>query len=358
MTTASSVQFGANAIGSALAAERAAARFFRSGMTAAVIATYAGGQKDADEEGDLHAAISRYAAGVENAFGLLLVPDDIKIANLGVEPDKAQMMLAREWGVYEVARELRIHPSKLMVGGTTQAGKAEEQKETEHVSNCLRPIAYLFEQAIHSSLILVKDTYYVEFLLEAKFRGDMKARAEYYGKALEGPWMWPSEIRLKENMNPDEELDRLAKLRYRPGSPKGSPGTTPDEGDQAGSTEARGGGLSRRGQLRAVLAVHDNAIRCLRRERAAVVKLAKKHAADVEGWKAALRDFYGDHAAYVAERMRLAPVTARAYAAQHGSVLEANGAKDFLDDRAYEEYERYEADELCALALDDQRMAA
>jgi hypothetical protein len=88
--------YGANAIGTALAAERAAGKFFKSGMTAATVATYKGDMEDEDESA-LHASITRYAAGVENNFGLLLVPDDVTITNLGVEPEKAQMMLAREW---------------------------------------------------------------------------------------------------------------------------------------------------------------------------------------------------------------------------------------------------------------------
>jgi phage portal protein BeeE len=80
------------------------AKFFKSGMTAATVATYKGEMDDEDED-KLHKSISRYAAGVENSFGLMLMPDDVTITNLGVEPEKAQMMLAREWTVFEVARQ-------------------------------------------------------------------------------------------------------------------------------------------------------------------------------------------------------------------------------------------------------------
>jgi phage portal protein BeeE len=72
-------------------------------MTAAKVATYKGARWTTRTNA-LHASITRYAAGVENSFGLMLVPDDVTITNLGVEPEKAQMMLAREWGVREVAR--------------------------------------------------------------------------------------------------------------------------------------------------------------------------------------------------------------------------------------------------------------
>jgi HK97 family phage portal protein len=345
MSSLSRVQYGANAIGTAMAARKAQARFFKSGMTAAVVGTYKGGELDEETEADLHASVTRYAAGVENSFGFLLIPDDVTIANLGIEPDKAQMMLAQEWGVKEVARFLRIGPTKLGVEAATKTGKSLEEENAQHATNCLRPVAVLFEQAIHRDLVLAKDTYFFEFLLEALMRGNATARAAYYKAAIEAPWMWPSEVRVKENMNPDEELDALAKVRYRPGTPRNSPDGT------AGA--ASGAQAMTRGALKATLAVHANAIRCLRRERAAVAKLAQKHASDVDAWKRGLRDFYADHAGFVAETMRLHVDIARGYAAQHGTEFAAGGAGVLLDDSAYPGWERCEADELAWLALSD-----
>lgn len=346
LSGASRVAYGANAIGTHMAADKAAAKFFKSGMTAAAIASYKGGQMEETEEQQLHQSITRYATGAENNFGLLLVPDEISIdTNLGVEPDKAQMMLAREWGVLDVARLLRIDPGKLMIKTESKAGSASEQDEIKHVSNCLRPIAYLIEQAIQRDLILVKDAYFAEFLLEAKLRGDTAARAAYYSSAISAPWMWPSEVRIKENMNPDPALDELAKVRYRPGTPRTSP-----DGTQA---PANGGAFSGRAGLKAMLAIHDNAVRCVRRERHMVTQLAKKHASDVEGWQVALRDFYVDQAAFVAQTMRLDPAIARAYAAQHGTEFESKGIVLISD-----EWERFEADELAALSLDGDLAAA
>jgi len=108
-----------------------------------------------------------------------------------------------------------------------------------------------------------------------------------------------------------------------------------------------------RALLRGMLALHDNAVRCLRRERAAVEKLAKKHPSDVEAWQAGLRDFFSDHAGFVSQTMRISIETARGYAAQHGSELELKGIVVHTDD-----WERYEADELSALAMDTERAAA
>lgn len=364
LNSPSRVQYGAQAIGGAVAAEQAAGKFFKSGMTASVVATYTGDMED-EEEADLHKSITRYAAGVENSFGLLLIPDNVSVKNLAVEPEKAQMMLAREWGAREVARQLRIPGHKLGIAGT-QTYASQVQSSIDYVISCLRPIAVTFEQAIQRDLILYQDYYFTEFLLEALLRGDPDARASYYERAIRNRWMRPSEVRLRENMNPDPELDELSKGDFRPGASQ-TPTAPP-----AGATANKITDIERneKGQmtrliesdlppiaptLKSTLALHDNAKRCLRRERAAIEKLAKKHANDPDGWKRGLRSFYSDHANFVAETMRLPPAIAAAYAAQHGTLFAEHGAGLMVGhgmEREYAAYEQAEADQLTALALD------
>lgn len=335
----SRIHYGAGAIGTALSAERAAGKFFKSGMTAAVVATYKGDMEDEDEA-NLHRSITRYGAGVENAFGVLLVPDDVTIDNLAVEPDKAQMMQARAWTPLEVARLLRISPRKLMVRG--EGGYASAYQDAiDHVVGCIRPLAHTFEQAIQRDLILEKDTYFVKFDLRELLRGDPAQTADFLEKAIKNRAMTPSEVRMQLlDLNPDAHLDQLSESDNQPGKAAGGAPASP------------------RAQLKGLLAIHDNALRCLRRERAAVERLARKFANDVDGWKAGLRDFYADQAVFVAETMRLSPVIARGYAAQHGALFEAKGIVDIADE-AGDAWERAEADELAALALEDpDRQAA
>lgn len=344
LTMTSRVQYGAQAIATGLAAEAAAGKFFRSGMTAAKVATYQG-EMDEEDEKDLHASITRFATGVENSFGLMLVPDNVTITNLGIEPEKAQMMLAREWTVREAARHLNMPGSKLGIKDA-KGYNSQVQEAIDYVITCLRPIAVTFEQAVQRDLILAKDTYFTEFNLEALLRGDPDAQASFIEKLIKVRVMRPSEARLKLNMNPDPRLDELSEGDFRPGSTAATGG-----GQQAQR------GLSARAQLRGMMALRDQAARCVRRERMAVEKLAKKFAADVEGWQVGLRDFYGEHANFVADTMRLPATIARGYAAQHGSEFEAKGAV-IIDGDAGDQWERYEADELAALALEDERIAA
>jgi hypothetical protein len=336
----SRTQYGTQSIGTTLAAEKAAGKFFRNGMTAALLASYTG-DLDEEDEAALHGSISRFAAGVENTFGLMLAPDNVQVKNLAIEPEKAQMMLAREWGVKEIARWFRMPPSKLGVTGTV-AYASQVQSALDYVIGCLRPTAVTFEQAIQRDLILNKGTYFAEFLLDALMRGDPAARSAYFEKAIQNRWMRPSEVRLIEGFNPDPALDELSANDHRAGS-------------SGSSTPAPPTARSGRVLLNGFLAMHDNAVRCVKRERVAVEKLARKHASDVEGWQAALREFYSEHAGFVAQTMRIPMTIARGYAAQHGSAFEARGVA-IIDGEAGQAWEREEADELAALAVD--RIAA
>ncbi len=340
LTVTAMTAYATSSVSISLAAERAAGKFFKSGMTAAMLATYPGDKDDEDEDA-LHKSIARFAGGVENSFGLMLVPDDVKISNLAVEPDKAQMMLAREWTVFEVARWLRISPRKLMARTGGQGYASAYQDAIDHVVNCIRPLAHTFEQAIQRDLILAKDTYFVKFNLKELLRGDPAQMGEFLEKAISNRAMTPSEVRmLYLDMNPDDHLDQLSESDNQPGKPATSqPSPEPKQPPQ-----------NARVLLKGMLAVHDNAVRVLRRERAAVEKLAKKHASDVEGWKAGLRDFYADHAAFVAQTMRMPIALARGYAGQHGSAFEAQGIV-LIDGEAGQAWEATEADELAALAL-------
>lgn len=340
LSTLSSIAYGANAVGTAIAAERAAGRFFRTGMTAAMLATYTGGEMDDEDERRLHASISRYAAGVENSFGLMLVPDDVKITNLAIEPEKAQMMAAREWTVYEVARDLRINPRKLMAGKTATYASAY-QDAIDHVVNCLRPIGVLLQQSIQRDLVLQQDTFRFVFHLGELLKGDPAQMGDFIQKLIASRAMTPSEVRMTYlDMNPDPHLDLLSESDNKPGS-SGGGAPKPAQPAQAPSNATL---------FRAWGFVRDAAERCVRRERAAVEKLAVKHASDVAAWQNGLREFYAEHAQFIAQTMRVPIGIARGVAATHGTAFEEQGMA-ILHGEAGTLWEREEAEALASLAV-------
>ena len=134
----------------------------------------------------------------------------MSIQHLGIEPDKAQLLATRQESVKEVARWFGYPGHKLETDGQTQAYAAREQANLEYVVGCIRPILIGLEQGIQKDLILDKDDYFAEFLMDALFRGDLKSQAEYYAKAIQFGWMNRNEVRLRSNLNPADGLERFS----------------------------------------------------------------------------------------------------------------------------------------------------
>lgn len=336
----SRTQYGAKALASGLALQTFTTNYFKHGVTASLLATHKGGDLEDQEEADLHASITRYMSGVENAGGLLLVPEDIDVKALGVSARDAELVGLKNLGGRDVARMFKMPPSWLAIEGA--AGYGTQVQDAQNYKNRTQvPMAVEFEQAVQRDLILAADKYFVKFNLDYLTRGNLLERMQAYEVGIRSRVIRPSEARVKEDMSPDAALDKLSEGDNRPGtSGTGFPGGPSGPPSQV----AR----SNRVAHRAMLIVQDQAVRCVRRERAAVEKLATKHASDVDGWQAGLRDFYTDHAGFVAETMRLPMTTARAYAAEHGSILEADGIVGMTDAWA-----REQAEILGCLALDE-----
>jgi len=344
----SRIHYGAQALTSALTMQSFTTNYFKKGVTASLVGTYKGGQKEDEDEAALHASISRYMSGVENAGGLLLIPEDIDIKALGVDAKNAELLGLKNLSGRDVARLFKMPPSWLGIENSASYA-SQVQDATNYKNRCQLPMAVEFEQAIQRDMILAFDRYFVKFNLDYLTRGDLLERMKAYEIGIRARVLRPSEARVREDMSPDEDLDRLSEQDHRPGTSDGTRNDTPT------SPSARV--PPHRAHLKGVLALHDNAVRCLRRERAALAKLATKHANDAAGWQSALKDFYADHAGFVAQTMRMAIGDARAYAAQHGSQFETHGMA-LIDGDAGPHWEREEAEELVALAISDTQVAA
>lgn len=335
-------RFGGRTLSAALSMQEFTRNYFQHGATASLIGTYKG-DKDDEDEAALHRSITRYLSGAENAGGLLLVKEDIDIKALGLEPEKAQLLGLKEYSGRDIARLFKMPPHKLGISGT-QTYASQVQSAQEYVTGCLMPIVVEFEQAVQFALLDDTDVF-VKFNMDYLLRADLKTRMEAYAIGIRSRILRPSDARVREDMNPDPRLDELSEGDYRAGS-RESRSSGRASGGRAAS---RAGRL----QLRGVLLLHDAAVRCVRRERAAVERLAKKHPSDVAKWRDELRAFYEDQAHFIADTMRMPIEVARHYAAQHGSLIEASGVIAMSD-----HWERHEAEELAALALEPIGVAA
>jgi hypothetical protein len=183
-----------------------------------------------------------------------------------------------------------------------------------------------FQQAIHRDL-LIAARFFAKFNMDYLARMDFKARMEGYEIGIRARVLRPSECRVNEDMNPDQELDRLSAADHRPGTPKPSGAPT------AASARARSIALA-------------SAERVVRREIAAIVKASEKYARSAAGFTAWARQFYRDHEAFVATAMGgLDPQQVSQYCEGQCRAVEAHGLS------ATALWEREVPPRLAALAL-------
>lgn len=355
VTGMSVVRYGLQSFGGGLALQSFAARFWKQGATAGLAAIHPGRQTP-EQRKTMRDSIAQYLSGLENAHGILPLEEGIKLEQLGIKPEDAQMLASRDHAVEDVARWFNLPLHKLGVNKQAQTYASREQANLEYVIDTLRPWSVRIEQSIQRDLVVKDDqaTHYVEFLIDALMRGDAVARAAYYSSGIKDGWLTRNEARLKENLNPLPGLDMpLAPLNMAMTQPDGSMqpmnGDRDDmdeqgRGDEDEMARMRNRRAGARAQVLGMLHAHETAQRALRREIAEVTAGARRHASDHAAWQAWLRTYYEDHAGFLAETLRINSEAAREYAARHGLALAVDGVA------VMEQWEPEEAIELAALA--------
>jgi HK97 family phage portal protein len=337
------IRYAAQSLGTTIAADRYAGRFFKSG-TANAMAVISKDELGPEGIQNLHASVTKYISGLENAFGVLPLEGDVDIKTIGVSPHDAQLILARQFGVEDVARWLNIplHMLRFSNAGTGSYSSLEVFS-AEFVTYTLRPIAIAIEQAIQRDLLIDplddrdygdprRDRYFAEFNVDALMRGDLTSRYSAYRTGIMSGFLRRNEARVKENLDPADGLDEfLTPMNMNDGAASNQftdPATSRASGD--GPTYER---------YRASVLAAEAAGRIVRKERAAVEKLAKQYADDPDGWEQGLRAFYADHAGFISETLRVPYDTAREYCGRQGCALLKAGvsALDALDFRATED---------------------
>jgi hypothetical protein len=155
------------------------------------------------------------------------------------------------------------------------------------------------EQAIRRDLIINK-RFKAKFNLEGLLRGDSKARAEYFSKALgsggHAPWMTPQEVRVIEGFNPEPTVGELRdpiNMQQPQEQPRALVDDTP----------------------------RGRAERLVRKEAAAIRKAAQRFAGSADDFRAWARAFYGGHCSSTMETLDIPKEAARAYCAHQRDEL-------------------------------------
>lgn len=190
-------------IGSAMALERHAGRFFANGMQPGGVFEHPGTLSDA-ALAHLKASLKEEYAG-ENAFNTLVLEEGMKFHGVSLTHEDSQFLESRQFTVPEICRWFRVPPHKVHDLTRSTFSNIEHQS-IEYVTDTLMPWGVRWDNA-YNRQVIGTNAVVAELLFEGLLRGTTRERYQAYQVAVGGPWMSRNEARRRENLPPVAGLD-------------------------------------------------------------------------------------------------------------------------------------------------------
>ena len=332
------------AMGLALAAEKHGSMFLKKGSRLnGVLSTDSRLDETARKENAR--AWQSQNGGPEGSGGTPVLDGGLKYTPISANNKDSQWLESRTFQVEELLRFLGVPGVLCGYADKTATYASAEQFFLSFVTHTVRPWTENFAQELNGAVIVGAPDYFADFVLEGLLRGDIATRYKAHQIAIQTGWKSRNEARVEENMNRGpaaldtylEPLNMQAAGAEDDDDPPPAPPRRPpardddDEEDAAEALRAAAKATQRVTQLHAVAT--RVAERLVRKELLAITGsetkrgAAKRFAADPEGWRAWLTDFYTAHASALAEDLQIPHARAAAYCAGQQSRL-ASGLGD------------------------------
>jgi len=199
----SPITYNMESVALGLAAEEFGARFFRNDASPRIALRHPGVLKEAASE-RLKARWNAAYGGLSKAHRVAILEEAMDVVKIGVDAETAQLLGMREFQVNDIARIFRIPPHKIMDLRRATFTNIEHQS-IDYVVDTIRPWAIRWEQAINQRVLRGAENLYVEHLMDALLRGDLKSRYDAYAVGRNWGWLSANDVRRRENMDPIEE---------------------------------------------------------------------------------------------------------------------------------------------------------
>lgn len=333
------LQYAREAIGLTLALQQYGARLFSQGTQLSGVLTHPG-KLSADAQKRLRDTWMQKHSGLNQAHKPAILEEGMKWESIQMSNEDAQFLASRAFQVADIARWFRV-PLHMIQETTpsTSWGSGIEQLSLAFVIYTLLPWARRWEQAIARDLIVQTGQYYAEYLFDSLLRGDIKSRYEAYAVARNWGWMSANDIRRRENEDPIDAGDIYLQPLNMVEAGAEPPEPEPAAPAGAQPMERMGDGMEGEGAPQKatrlnghyVLLLNEAAQRVIRKEEAAMAKAAKRCADDPDEWRAAIEEFYGDHAEYIVRVLGMARNLARDYVTEQKLRLRIRGVAAMED---------------------------
>lgn len=199
-------------VGIALAADSYAGAFFRNGARPDFALATEGKLGD-DQVKLLRQTWEQRHQGPSNAHLPAILTGGLKVQQLTLSAEDAQLLLTRKFQVEDIARIFGVPPHMIGAGDKPAALRNLEELARSYVKFTLRRYLDAIQQEINRKVWPRSLRVFGEFNADALMDGDSTAQAGYFSKALGGPgsqgWMTINEVRRLKNLKPIEGGDAL-----------------------------------------------------------------------------------------------------------------------------------------------------
>lgn len=205
------ISFGAQSIGTGLAANKTAARLFAAGMNTSGFLETAQVLNENDRE-RLEKILSDYQ-GSNNAGKMMILEGGMKWNGMGLKPIDAQLLATMGFSIEEIGRWLGMPPVLLghNASGQTMWGTGVESIIQAWYTLGLRADLNRIESSFSKRVLQPADRlkYFIRFNVDGLLRGDSASQAVLFGAAAQNGWLTRNEIRKLLDLPPMAGGDEL-----------------------------------------------------------------------------------------------------------------------------------------------------
>lgn len=184
--------------GTALAADKLAARFYSRGQQLGGIIKVKAPLSDQTQADSIKLSWRNSHGGIHNAGEVAVLDAETDFMPITIPPEALQFLQSRQWQAWEVAKMFGI--PAFMVESTTTWGTGIESMSEGFVAYTMRSYTDRVEQRFTRDFGARGKP--LEFDLDRLLRGNMMQRFQAYGQGIGWGWITRAEVRKKERMKP------------------------------------------------------------------------------------------------------------------------------------------------------------
>lgn len=187
--------------GTALAADKLAARFYSRGQQLGGIIKIKAPLAEQSQADAIKYNWRTSHGGIHNAGDVAVLDAETDFQSVTIAPEALQFLQSRQWQATEVARMFGVPPHLIgELEKSTSWGTGIEQQNIGFVAYTIRSYTDRIEQRFTRDFAV--RGHLLEFDLDRILRGDTMERFQSYGQAVGWGWMTRAEVRTKERMKP------------------------------------------------------------------------------------------------------------------------------------------------------------